>query len=70
MDYHLSAMVKGDVEILSEVPAKNGFCAKDSDDCRMFSHISKLCNFYPAEVGVRSGEMLLANQAAGSSRAN
>ena len=55
MDYHLSAMVKGDVEILSEVPAKNGFCAKDSDDCRMFSHISKLCNFYPAEVGVRSG---------------
>ena len=44
-------MVKCDVEEPGEIPAKNGFRAKHADDSRMLSHISKLCNLSPAQVG-------------------
>ena len=44
-------MVKGDLEVPDEVTANNCFRAKDTDDSHMFSHISKLGNFYPAEIG-------------------
>jgi hypothetical protein len=43
-------MVKGDVEVPSEVTANKRFRAKHTDDCWIFPHISKLCNFYLAEV--------------------
>ena len=46
----MSAMVKGDVEVPSEVTANKRFRAKHTDDCWIFPHISKLCNFYLAEV--------------------
>ena len=39
------------MEVPGEVPAKNGLRAKDTDDSRMFSHISKLGNLYSAQVG-------------------
>jgi hypothetical protein len=42
---HFSTVVKGDVKVPGEVPAKNGFRAKDTDDCRILSTISKPGNF-------------------------
>ena len=48
---HLSAVVKRDPEVPGKVTADNGFSTKHTDDCRIDSHISKLCNFYPAQVG-------------------
>jgi len=37
---HFLAVVKSDVKVPSEVPTKNSLRAKDTDDGRMFSHIS------------------------------
>jgi hypothetical protein len=44
-------VVESDVEVPSEVPAKNGFRTKDTDDSRIFSSISNPGNFYPTEIG-------------------
>ena len=44
-------VVESDVEVPSEVPAKNGFRTKDTDDSRILSTISKPGNFYPTEIG-------------------
>jgi hypothetical protein len=48
---HLSAVVKGDVEVSSDVTANNSLFTKHTNDCRMFPRISKLCNFDTAKVG-------------------
>jgi hypothetical protein len=50
-DNQLSAVVKGDPEVPSEVTANNGFSTKHTDDCRIYSRVSKLGNFDPAKVG-------------------
>ena len=44
------AVVESYLKVPSEVTANNSFRAKHTDDCWIFPHISKLCNFYLAEV--------------------
>jgi len=44
-------VVKADVEAPGKVTANNGFRAKHTNDCRIDLRVSKLCNFYPAQVG-------------------
>ena len=51
LNTYFSAMIKRDLEVPGEVPAKNGFRAKDTDDCRILSPISKPGNFYPTKIG-------------------
>jgi hypothetical protein len=51
MDYHLSAVVKGNVEMPGEITANNRFCAKHTDDSRILSPLSQIRNFYFAKIG-------------------
>ena len=48
---HFSAVVKGDVEAPGEVTPKNSLSAKHTDDGRMSSLISQLCNLYLTQIG-------------------
>ena len=43
-------MVKGDPEMPGEVTANNRFITKHANNYRIYSRVSKLCNFRPAKV--------------------
>jgi hypothetical protein len=51
MDYHLSAVVKGDVKVPGEITANYCFRAKHTDDSRILSPLSQIRDFYFAKVG-------------------
>ena len=44
------AVVESYLKVPSEVTANNSFRAKHTDDCCIYSRISKLRNFYPTQV--------------------